>query len=140
MRDDGGVRAVVIAVAVLVVLIVLVVALLRRRGRDSGAAGAVRGELLVTGVREQWRTGDANDDKLNREYDVRLEVDATLSGPGLDGRRRFDVTLVNRDVPRVVPGARFPCDVLPASPAVARVYVRPGADFERFENGRPVGA
>ena len=93
---------------------------------------------MVTGVQEQWRTGDPNDDKINREYDVRLAVDATLTGPGLAGRHRFDVTLVNRDAPKVVTGARFPCEVLPSDPAVIRVYVRPGAPFERFENGRPV--
>ncbi len=127
----------IIAVVVLVVLAALVLAL-RRRGRgakDAWATGAVRGELLVTGVQEQWRTGNANDDKINREYDVRLQVDATLNG----SRLRYDVTVVNRDAPRIVPGARFPCDVLPSDPAVARVYLHPGAHFERFENGRPAG-
>lgn len=131
----------VVVLLVLVVPVVVLVVALRRRGRraEAGwAAGSVRGKLVVTGVQEQWRTGDANDDKINREYDVRLEVDATLSGPGLGSRRRYDVTLTNRDAPKVVPGARFPCDVLPSDPAVLRVYVRPGAPFERFENGRPV--
>jgi hypothetical protein len=132
------VKPVIIAV-VLIVVAVLVVQVLRRR--RAKAAPAVRGELVVTGVQEQWRTGDANDDKINREYDVRLTVDATLTGPGLAGdRRRYDVTLVNRDVPKVVAGARFPCDVMPSDPAVVRVYVRSGGPPERFENGRPVTA
>lgn len=124
---------------VLVVLVVVGAVVLRLRAKDDG--GAVRGELVVTGVQEQWRTGDANDDKINREYDVRLTVDATLSGPGVSGgRRRYDVTVVNRDVAKVVAGARFPCDVTPTDQTVVRVYVRPGGSFERFENGRPVTA
>ena len=135
-------KAAIVAAVVLVVLALLAVAL-RRRGRrasDAWAASAVRGELVVTGVQEQWRTGDANDDKINREYDVRLTVDATLTGPGLAGRHRYDVTLVNRDAPRVTVGARFACDALPSDPSVVRVHVRPGAAVERFENGRPVTA
>jgi hypothetical protein len=133
----------VIIVAVVLVALVVLVVVLRRRGRraaDGWAAAAVRGELVVTGVQEQWRTGDANDDKINREYDVRLTVDATLTGPGLAGRRRYDVTVVNRDVPRVVAGARFPCDALPSDLSALRVHLRPGAPAERFENGRPVTA
>jgi hypothetical protein len=132
---------VIIAVVLVVLAVLIVVLLLRRRAAAAGAAETVRGELVVTGVQEQWRTGNANDDKINREYDVRLTVDATLTAPGLGGaRHRYDVTLVNRDLPRMVPGARFPCDVTPSDPAVVRVYLRPGGAFERFENGRPVTA
>jgi hypothetical protein len=140
-RDDGVVKPVIIIVVLIVVAVLVGQVLRRRRARAAGAAEAVRGELVVTGVQEQWRTGNANDDKINREYDVRLTVDATLTGPGLVGdRRRYDVTLVNRDVPKVVAGARFPCDVMPSDPAVVRVSVRPGGPPERFENGRPVTA
>ncbi|GAB3829902.1 hypothetical protein [Dactylosporangium cerinum] len=129
-----------IIVLVLVILAVLVDGWLRQRRRATAAraAGTVRGELVVSAVQEQWRTGDANDDKLNREYDVRLAVDATLTGPGLAGRHRYDVTLVNRDAPSwPVPASP---DVQPSDPTAIRVYVRPGAPFERFENGRPVTA
>jgi hypothetical protein len=133
------VKAAIITVVV-IVLAVLVSGWLRQRRRATAAraAGTVRGELVVSAVREQWRTGDANDDKLHREYDVRLAVDATVTGPGPAGRHRYDVTLVNLDVPRIVAGARFACDIQPSDPTTVRVFVRPGAHFERFENGRPV--
>ena len=137
LTDDGGVTTAIITAGIIVVL-VLAGVLVWRRATAAPAAAPLRGELVVTGVSEQWRTGDANDDKINREYDVRLTVDVTLAGPGIaGGGRRFDVTLINRDVAKVVPGARFPCDVHLDEPAVVQVYVRPARPTERFENGRP---
>ena len=73
---------------------------------------------------------------------------ALVDGPARQRRRaqarrsaeavRGELVVTGVHAPKVVAGARFPCEVRPSDPAVIRVYVRPGAPFERFENGRPV--
>jgi hypothetical protein len=102
----------------------------------SWAENGVGGTVWITAVTELWRTADPQEQRLNREHDVRLTVDTVVTTAGVDEPRRYDVTVLNRDVALLEPGAHFECEVRPGDLSSLRVRLRAGASHEHFEKGR----